>query len=164
MFINQLFRSTSRPLNDMILLGAFGHQAGSQYLAPLPVLTTDYPLPLRSRIGHTTTDPQRYSNLVREMGGIFDGGALGQYLGGIDPRNAEGRDSVGFINESCVFDPSVYSYFWNADAMGRRVPSLFLPRGTSCRINSLHIHSKRLLDFASHANAISAPARDSFPA
>jgi len=148
-FISGVVARTDQPLNDMILLAAFAAHAGWDYFGTLPVVTGDYPRELRSAVGHTTSNPERYSNLLGEMGGVFDAAALGQYLGGVDPRNSGGQNTVGFINESCLFDPSVYSYGWKEDSAGRKVPYLRGPSGSSWPILGLHIHSKRLGDFAS---------------
>jgi hypothetical protein len=37
---------------------------------------------------------------------IFDGAAFGQYIGGIDPRNSNNTNTIGFINETCVVKSS----------------------------------------------------------
>lgn len=54
----------------------------------------------------------------------------------------------GFVNESCVFNPSFLTFFWKTDDQNRKVP--FAQYGdTICRINNLHIHSKHLDAFLS---------------
>jgi len=148
-FINDAFAKTTERLNDMVFLGEFGYTVGPRYFGSLPIVTRDYPRPLASTGGHATAMPLRYSYLIEELGAIFDANALGQYLGGIDPRNANGRNTVGFINESCLFDPSVYTYLWQTDDHGRRVPWVRSPAGNMCRIANLHIQSKNLTPFLS---------------
>jgi hypothetical protein len=83
-----------------------------------------------------------------QFGAIFDAAAIGQYLGGVDPRNAGGADTAGFINETCIFDPSGYQYRWRTDSQGRRVPCA-IDEGREYRVNNLHIHSKDLERFVS---------------
>lgn len=87
--------------------------------------------------------------LTPEEGGesVFDAAALGQYLGGIDPRNGPSR--IGFVNETCYFDPSNYQFLWEKDEQGRFVPYMINKKGIKSRINNLHIHSKNLISFAS---------------
>lgn len=148
-FLNRVLAVTKQPINDMILLGAFGKQLGPNYMGALPIVTPDYPKPLRSPAGHLPADPRRYSNLIDQFKVIFDACAIGQYLGGIDPANSVGKDTAGFINESCVFDPSLYKYSWESDACDRRVPRLHSQAGKSWPIANLHIHSKNLARFHS---------------
>jgi len=82
-----------------------------------------------------------YSNLYEKVNSIFDAAAIGQYLGGVDPRNIP-HDTTGFINEGCVFDPSCFKYKWiNSE------PFMVLENGSEVKINNLHIHSKNLKRF-----------------
>ena len=53
-----------------------------------------------------------FSNCYNDFNSIFDGAAIGQYLGGIDPRN-NSSNSIGFVNEQCIFNVSNYKYIWN---------------------------------------------------
>jgi disulfide oxidoreductase YuzD len=57
-------------------------------------------------------------------------------------------NTVGFINESCVFDPSKWTFEWLLDAQGRKVPYASY-HGHKWKINNLHIHSKNLAGFRS---------------
>jgi hypothetical protein len=82
----------------------------------------------------------------QEFGSIFDAAAIGQFLGGIDPRN--GVSKPGFINESCLFNPGLMTFVWERDAYGRLVPYAIYG-STKARINNLHIHSKKLEGFFS---------------
>lgn len=150
-FINRVLAAATGPLNDMILLGAFARQAGPRFMGALPIVTPDYPKPLRSPAGHVPADPGRYSNRIDQFQVIFDACAIGQFLGGIDPANSAGKDTTGFINESCVFDPSVYKYSWETDSLDRRTPRLHSPDGQSLPIANLHIHSKNLAKFRSRS-------------
>jgi len=79
---------------------------------------------------------------------LFDGAAIGQYLGGIDPRNicdppnqAMVLDNPrrGFVNETSTFKPDTYTW---ARSEGRYWC------GTTAVAN-LHIHSKQLYQFSS---------------
>jgi hypothetical protein len=93
---------------------------------------------------------------------LFDGSRLGQYLGGIDPRNSPSRlqrmlrwqrgtliTPNGFINESTDDDPSRYGYAVTRHA-GLTVPVL-IAHGEQFPIATLHVHSKKLRRFTSPA-------------
>lgn len=106
---------------------------------------------------------------------IIDGAAIGQYLGGIDPRNiAEfetktlqeqqllclNNPTVGFVNETCTFKPSSITIFKRDLYLDNtNVPlKLFYGKKESGnniqlkQIANLHIHSKQLYQFSSINN------------
>lgn len=114
----------------------------------LPIIMPSYiqQFELKSDVGHKTDKPERYCNAIDQFKAIFDAAAIGQYLGGISPRN--GIAVPGFINESCLFNVSRLSFEWRFDRFGRRIPyALF--NGEAYRIFNLHIHSKLLEQFLS---------------
>ena len=75
---------------------------------------------------------------------IFDAAAMGQYLGGIDPRNQSG-DTTGFVNETCIIKYNKYKFEWI------KINDLFIPHiiinSNKYKICNLHIHSKNLSNF-----------------
>jgi hypothetical protein len=85
----------------------------------------------------------RFSNF------IFDACAMGQYLGGVDPRNFPGVHTVGFINETTVVHYNTFKGFvWiTVDDVPR--PFLLLNAHEALPIFNLHIHSKELHKFVS---------------
>ena len=133
-------------LNDMAVLGALRHY-WPQTIDHLPIVPPDYPAPLRSAAGHRATTPTAYWKNFDSLGMIFDAAALGQFLGGIDPRNAPGP-TAGFVNESCVFDPRLLRPQLVLDEEGRRVPVVHSASGRH-RVANLHIHSKNTHGFLS---------------
>jgi hypothetical protein len=72
---------------------------------------------------------------------IFDAAAIGQFLGGVDPRNIPG-DSTGFVNETCIIKFDKYKLFWKIED-GIRRPFVEVNDNTYPIFN-LHIHSKNL--------------------
>jgi len=76
---------------------------------------------------------------------IFDAAAIGQYLGGVDPRNIPG-DTRGFVNETCVIKYNNYSFH------RREIENITRPfimiNDVLFPIFNLHIHSKKLEDFS----------------
>lgn len=134
--------------NDMQVVGLFEKEYDKATIDFLPIIMSEYRDTHRlvSRAGHTPHTPERYSNHMDSFKSIFDAAALGQYLGGIDRRNAD--IGAGFVNESCVFDPSYLKFVWETDQEGRKIPfALF--KDNKFRINNLHIHSKMLHNFSS---------------
>ena len=72
---------------------------------------------------------------------IFDAAAIGQYLGGIDPRNQSGN-TIGFVNETCVIDYSQYNFIWKM-INGLNYPYIII-NNIEVPIINLHIHCKDL--------------------
>jgi hypothetical protein len=131
--------------NDMEILLAFKIKCDRLYIDHLPIVMPDYPL--KNALGEGAKHKERFSQHFTEFQSIFDAAALGQYLGGVSPRNTA-QPTPGFINESCLFNPSVFSYDWKRDAEHRLVPFI-LYQGAEYPINNLHIHSKNLTPFFS---------------
>jgi hypothetical protein len=129
--------------NDMDLLSNFRYTQ-PQFIN-LPILPNFYDKKLISQIGHTTNNPGQYFNNFELFNSIFDAACIGQYLGGVDPRNNP-NDSIGFINESSLFNPSVFNYSFKEDSKGRKIPILSF-NNKEIKINNLHIHSKNLKNF-----------------
>lgn len=134
--------------NDMQILATFKKEKGAKEIDHLPILTKEYASKhsLISDFGHIAKNKSKYFQNIDLFQSIFDAAALGQYLGGIDPRNGESKP--GFINESCVFNPSFLVFEWIPDNQGRQIPYIVYPNA-KYRINNLHIHSKNLSAFHS---------------
>jgi hypothetical protein len=105
-------------------------------------------LPLQSLSGDYAADRYFYSTAFDMFRSIFDAAAIGQYLGGIDPRNTSDSSTIGFINESAVYDPRKLYLETGIDEKGRKCYYARSQMGL-WRINNLHIHSKNLTEFAS---------------
>ena len=76
---------------------------------------------------------------------IFDAAAIGQYLGGVDPRNMPG-DTSGFVNETCVIKYNKYKFAFKDSDNGIKQPFLII-NNNIIPIFNLHIHSKKLKKF-----------------
>ncbi|MBP2316576.1 hypothetical protein [Azospirillum soli] len=168
-FIAEFFaRNPGVRINDMILLGLFRERLGPAFMDALPVIPTGGPPPVGSLAGHTPADPAFYSRNFDAIQAVFDTGALGQYLGGVDPRNVRGRRTVGFLNESAVYQPSNYRFRLIPDAEGRRIPHLggTGPEGGErfWPIVNLHIHSKDLAVHRSRPPIVAVPPAPPPPA
>ena len=84
--------------------------------------------------------PGEYANHLDEFKCIFDAAALGQYVGGIDPRNKPGN-TEGFINETCVFPADRAGLEWRDG----------LPWAFGLPVVNLHIHCKNLKKWSTHS-------------
>ena len=93
-----------------------------------------------------TSKTDDLSRNYQVFNGIFDAAAIGQYLGGVDPRNKR-NDSRGFVNETCEVNYSKYEYKW----IKQEKNSIYVPHvkidEDYIPIFNLHIHSKRLENF-----------------
>ena len=75
---------------------------------------------------------------------IFDAAAIGQFLGGVDPKNMPG-DTTGFVNETCVIKYNKYNFIWEIEDNIKK--PYFIINDLKIPIFNLHIHSKNLLKF-----------------
>ena len=132
--------------NDMLLLAL-----ARAHLAPqwdfLPILPPFYPGSVVNLLGQGAASPESFAKNSAALGRVFDAAAIGQYLGGTDPRNPQ-APGPGFINETSMLDPSRLTYMWGIDPEGRRIPYMVLG-DQHLPITNLHIHCKDLKAFAS---------------
>jgi hypothetical protein len=150
---NQYVASTVRPnKNDMQLLADFASSVqDDEVIQTLPVLLPEYDKPLKNLVGYTSLRRTLYTNHFDKFQGIFDAAAIGQYLGGISPRNTpQPHTTVGFINETCVFQCNFLDFTWETNE--NNLTSLFARyKGAESRhpVFTLHVHSKNLDQFRS---------------
>jgi hypothetical protein len=109
-------------------------------------------------------DASYFSIFPSPNGLVFDGAAIGQYLGGIDTRNVPDLDSpeaifhnstIGFINETSTFKPNTCVFSKSAIKTNMHTAPIKL---VTCQPSSekyvnfvanLHMHSKQLYQFSS---------------
>ena len=94
---------------------------------------------------HDTPEQEYVTHQYSQFGMVFDAAAMGQYLGGVDPRNIEGN-TVGFVNETCVIKYNEFDFCWVTDEDNIRRPFIKY-RDEMVPIFNLHIHSKNLEKF-----------------
>lgn len=115
-------------LNDMENLAKFNESV----ILPLPI----FPV--------INGNVVKFNKLFFDFNMIFDAAAIGQYLGGIDPRNQSG-DTRGFVNETCIIKYNKYKFEWI------KINDLFIPHiiinSNKYKICNLHIHSKNIASF-----------------
>lgn len=131
--------------NDMDLLAKF--KSHNQKTKTLPVVYPEYAKhnDLISIIKVKSTNVQNYIYGYDIFSSIFDGAYIGQYVGGIDPRNiGSDKSTIGFINQEVPIQCNKFEKIdWIIDDYGRKVP-VVLVKGKYIKINNLHIHSKKL--------------------
>jgi hypothetical protein len=120
-------------VNDMELLGGFFERFGEQNIVgALPTM----PLDLCLGKGF---DTRRFARPTEEGWGLFDGAALGQFLGGVDPIH-DRRDTRGFKNEMFDLDPSELELCWQVSEHSKTPVTV---NTINQPIRNLHIHSKQ---------------------
>jgi hypothetical protein len=107
-------------VNDMLLLAILRMNC-ENVIDHLPKVPPNYPGQLRSEMGHVPVDPSRYTKNFEDLNFVFDGAALGQYLGGIDPQNPPPHEP-GYVNPGSVFDPGALNPHLIEDDRGRKLP------------------------------------------
>ena len=111
---------SAQGLNDMQTLANFAKNNSD--VGYLPIIT-NYCKPI----------PSKFYECADAFGFLFDGACIGQYIGGVDPRNTPG-DTRGFINEKTIFQCDKATVEWK---QGK-------PWLNSLPLVNLHIHSKDL--------------------
>jgi hypothetical protein len=117
--------------NDMENLAIFYHR-NRDIVATFPIIDN-------------SVQPCIYNEEFERFHSIFDGAAIGQYLGGVDPRNIPG-DTTGFVNETCIVKYNDYKFQWIKK--GEHYVPHILIQNNWIMVNNLHLHSKRLDEFS----------------
>ena len=82
--------------------------------------------------------------------GIFDGAAIGQYLGGIDPRNNphdDPKNKEGVVSGDCIVNYSQWDILWKPSARHFYLEPFIVIDGIDVKIFNLHVHCKDLKKF-----------------
>jgi hypothetical protein len=101
-------------------------------------------LPIFPKINTTNEEINFVSENFKDFNLIFDAAAMGQYLGGIDPKN-DSSNTIGFVNETCVIKYNNYKFFYNV--IDKIKKPFLLINNIPFRVFNLHIHSKNLKNF-----------------
>jgi hypothetical protein len=146
-FMTNTFKNSENFVNDMNLLGSFSEQIN----LPIDIV---------------------YSSKTNI---IFDGAALGQYLGGVDFKNIPNSNNLlvqfnnptrGFVNETSIVKPNKFNFINRKVIIDHINIPITIPLCTNPEINNiynkiilnrianLHIHSKQLNEFSSINNLI----------
>jgi hypothetical protein len=119
--LKTIIQCSSKQMNDMESLAIFYLQNNS-VVGSLPIVS-NYVDPI---------DPLYYKH-ASDFGFLFDAACVGQYIGGVDPRN-DSSNTIGFINETSVIKCNKMKIeFINKKPLLNGMPLV-----------NLHIHSKEL--------------------
>ena len=133
-------------ISDMGLIAQFWKRHERE-IDCLPMMVERYFL------DHSNSETKRrHCNHIAQFGSIFDGAAIGVFFDGVE--------RAGFppgYRMKALFDPALVNYGWELDEEGRRVPYAIYG-GEKCRINNLHIASKRLELFSSTRQLQNSPS------
>jgi hypothetical protein len=111
----------------------FGKYFNASFVEPFPIISIN-------------NDETYFNKNFKTFNSIFDGAAIGQYLGGVDKRNDINAD-IGYINDACIIKINNYKFYW------KKINDLWNPyikiNNNLVKINNLHIHCKLLENFMS---------------
>lgn len=144
--VDYLTKATYENIYDMYAIGSFRKNNLELCLA-LPIIFPEYveKFAIKNLLGKVSLSPNIFYKYADHFDSIFDAAAIGQYLGGTDKMHGY---CEGFVNETCMFNPSLINISWIPDELDRRVPYAYIGK-KKYRINNLHIHSKDLNLFSS---------------
>jgi hypothetical protein len=132
-------------VNDMDILSKYRHMYPSHVFA-YPVIPHSCNNPPRDRanvFGHITSAKDCLFLTHPQFPIIFDAIAYGQSIGGIDPCNTNGNNTLGHINVLSLYTINDVEFKWV------KSNNLWLPYANNMPIVNLHIHSKALSCFLS---------------
>ena len=131
------------PLSDMELLSMFKRE-NPEKACCLPVITQQRNL-LASRtsiLGNIVEKPDFLSEGFDELGVLFDSAVVGQWVGGVDPRNMD-KDTIGYENEEALYSVKEVGFAW------KKIGEKWLPFLDGQPLATIHVHSKALNCFFS---------------
>jgi hypothetical protein len=120
-------------INDMENFSVIKQKTG--LIQNFPIFINNNSLTIEQKFVSTNSDKFPF---------IFDAAAIGQYVGGVDPKICPGN-TVGFINETCVIKYNNYKIIFKI-VDGLKKPFIII-QDKEYPIFNLHIHSKNLAKF-----------------
>ena len=131
-------------MNDMLIISKFA-KIYEKLVFYFPVVPPNYKFPFFKK--YKSKQIKKYHENFDKFNFLFDAAAIGQYVGGIDPRNTKNNlVKSGFINESALYNVNDFIINWEYDEMNRKSPILIYG-GIKYKIFNLHIHCKLLYLF-----------------
>lgn len=125
----------------------------------IPNLISEFPIFKEQPEFNGEPEKRMVCNNYDQFNKVFDGIAMGQYLGGVDPRNTDdGRNTVGFVNADCCIKYDKYKFIWKEvplveggeDEEVMKKPFICV-KGEEIPIFNLHVHSKNISKFVGGA-------------
>lgn len=127
------------------------------FKAAFPQLITEFPIFKEQPEFNENPEQKMVCNNYERFNRIFDAAAMGQYLGGIDPRN-NANNTIGFVNKESCIKYNDYQFVWKYVPLAEgssenemmKKPFLFV-KEEEIPIFNLHIHSKNISKFVEGA-------------
>ena len=136
------------PLTDMELLSHFKLEYPEKVCC-LPVITPQRnTLPERkSMIGQVVKNTEFLSEGFNELGVLFDSAVVGQWVGGVDPRNMN-EIFIEYENEEALYSVKEVGFAWKQEG------TLWIPYLDGQPLATIHLHSKALNYFLSDQEGV----------
>ena len=132
--------------SDMELLCEFSQQYPED-VCFLPVLTPSKNssiVPRKTQMGQVVANPFFLSDGFDILQCLFDSAVVGQAIGGIDPRNTNGANTIGYENENALYSLKEMRMEWQKNGS-----ELWRPLLDGIPLVTIHMHSKALYPFLS---------------
>ncbi len=138
---------------DMQALNMFSYMFETHCI---PVLSEERQksIPIRkSEHGLFESNSEYLSEDAQHFGILFDSLVVGQWIGGIDPRNSNGFMTLGHLNETAFYSMRELTFGWAKTEDG----SLWRPILDNWPLAMIHLHSKALSCFLSDRPTLPVP-------
>lgn len=132
-FLNKLIEDYRFRKNDMENMQIF-YNRNKDIVSTFPIINQN----------NLYKEKTMYNENFQQYNMIFDGAAIGQYLGGIDPRN-KGGDTKGFINEKTVINYSKFKFLWKNIENNKKL--FIIIDEEEIPVFNIHVHCKNLKQF-----------------
>lgn len=136
-------------MDDMFGLGLYARYAE---VHALPVITQDVLLQKairQSQNGQSMKFLSQHLGFLAEDADhfqmLFDSLVVGQYIGGLDPRNTDGKKEAKYKNETALYSIDELDFQWKKGEKGFWYPTVCGDLPLAC----VHVHSKALHCFLS---------------
>ncbi len=155
---NILVKTLNTQLNDMEIIPSLFNENETyrRMIGLLPIAPVDF-LKLLNGGNNFLNRKCEYET---DYNDIYDAAAIGQYLGGVDPRNISG-DTRGFINETCIVKYNLLKFKWFK--YGGLYKPWMIYNSRLFTINNLHIHCKNLKKYMASYDSIPLAKTEEIP-
>jgi hypothetical protein len=136
----------TKSFSDMNIL-AFYKEYYPDNVATLPMITPARNVSISKRVslnGHEVEDTSFLSDGFEDLGVLFDGSPIGQFIAGVDPRNPKSEYSIGMINEAALYSAKELELGWG------KLDKKWIPILDGQLLITVHMHSKALAQFLSN--------------
>ncbi len=132
----------SSHFTDMTILSLFKDNHRNVFIDSLPTLPPEYIENHQTTLFKDSKNCRLFCNRFEAFSSVFDGAAFGVYLGGWDPKYFKDQDTEpGVVSKYCMYNVSYFTYDWEVDSEGRRIPFITY-KGHRIKINNLHLSNK----------------------